>query len=303
MSNSEANQTMGRKRGTKASASAHQTEAQCDEAYLKKVAEERRGTVDTSIDTQMAAGDNTFEFPAQPVMELRSRSAVQEDRQPRHENNGEDRIHNNEDVKIQLAVQRAVKDAMQEVMQTVNGAMRDIARYTLAETQPHHLPDRRRGETEPHIVHRRMREEFIPEREYQDNSDSTDADVDNIPHSPHSSTPRTRSLNAEPVPRATNVKLPPFNGKQKWKVWFNRFTEIAERYQWSSGECLNQMLPKLQGDAGEFVFGELPKRIRSNYPELIAELENRFRKIETPKSYTVTAFRKMERVQKIMQRN
>ena len=43
------------------------------------------------------------------------------------------------------------------------------------------------------------------------------------------------------------------------------------------------MSPKLQGDAGEFVFGELPKRIRSNYPELIAELENRFRKIETPK--------------------
>ena len=82
------------------------------------MAEERRGTGDTSIDTQMAAGDNTLEFPAQPVMELQSRSAVQEDRQPRHENNREDRIHNNEDVKIQSAVQRAVKDAMQEVMQS-----------------------------------------------------------------------------------------------------------------------------------------------------------------------------------------
>ena len=84
----------------------------------------------------------------------------------------------------------------------------------------------------------------------------------------------------------TPIKLPPFNGKESWKIWFNRFAEIAERQQWNDNKCLDEMLPKLQGDAGEFVFGHLPKRIRSDYQLLVSELENRFRKVETTKAFS-----------------
>ena len=62
-----------------------------------------------------------------------------------------------------------------------------------------------------------------------------------------------------------NPKLPPFTGKETWKVWYNRFEEVADRQKWSDDERLDQMLPKLQGVAGEFVFGQLSRTVRSNY--------------------------------------
>ena len=35
-----------------------------------------------------------------------------------------------------------------------------------------------------------------------------------------------------------NPKLPPFTGKETWKVWFNRFEEVANRQNWTSEEKL-----------------------------------------------------------------
>ena len=49
------------------------------------------------------------------------------------------------------------------------------------------------------------------------------------------------------------LKLPPFNGKEDWKVWINRFEAIAERRNWSEETKLDSLLPKLQGRAGDFV--------------------------------------------------
>ena len=37
-----------------------------------------------------------------------------------------------------------------------------------------------------------------------------------------------------------NCKLPPFNGKEKWEVWFNRFEAVASRRGWSSEEKLDE---------------------------------------------------------------
>ena len=48
---------------------------------------------------------------------------------------------------------------------------------------------------------------------------------------------------------------------------------------------LDELLPKLQGPAGEFVYGQLSVQIRRNFPMLVAELKSRFRKIETSKNY------------------
>ncbi|MCG8033222.1 MAG: hypothetical protein JAZ03_13720 [Candidatus Thiodiazotropha taylori] len=90
---------------------------------------------------------------------------------------------------------------------------------------------------------------------------------------------------AQSCVRYGSVKLPNFTGKESWKVWFNRFTEIAERKRWSNEEKLVELLPRLQGAAGEFVFGQLQKSIRGNYDTLVSELNSRFRIVETKKTY------------------
>ena len=81
------------------------------------------------------------------------------------------------------------------------------------------------------------------------------------------------------------VKMPSFTGKESWKVWYNRFNTIAQLNKWDETTRLNQLLPRLEGDAGEFVYGELPQEITCNFRKLIDELESRFRMVETHKTY------------------
>ncbi|MCP4297519.1 MAG: hypothetical protein GY786_18125, partial [Proteobacteria bacterium] len=80
-------------------------------------------------------------------------------------------------------------------------------------------------------------------------------------------------------------KLPPFTGKERWEVWFNRFEEVAKRNGWDNNEKLDELLPRLQGDAGEFCFGQLSKKTRKNYSKLVTELDARFKVIEVPKTF------------------
>ncbi|KAH3817419.1 hypothetical protein DPMN_118953 [Dreissena polymorpha] len=82
-----------------------------------------------------------------------------------------------------------------------------------------------------------------------------------------------------------STKIPTFNGKDEWKVWFNRFETIANRQGWNDEEKLDHLLPKLQGSAGEFVFTQLLRETLDNYDELVREINNRFRIIETPRTF------------------
>ncbi len=84
---------------------------------------------------------------------------------------------------------------------------------------------------------------------------------------------------------AGNVKLPPFTGREPWQVWFNRFSDVADRHRWSDSDRLDELLPRIQGDAGEFVYAQLPREVRQSYSRLTAELDARYRKVETAKSY------------------
>ena len=68
-----------------------------------------------------------------------------------------------------------------------------------------------------------------------------------------------------------DLKLPLFNGKEDWKVWINRFEAIAERRNWSEETRLDNLLPKLQGRAGDFVFTQLPRSTLLCYTDLIKE--------------------------------
>ncbi|MCG8112821.1 MAG: hypothetical protein N0E59_18855 [Candidatus Thiodiazotropha taylori] len=82
-----------------------------------------------------------------------------------------------------------------------------------------------------------------------------------------------------------DFKLPPFNGKEDWKVWLNRFEAVATRKHWSDDDKLDNLLPRLQGRAGDFVYTQLNKQTISSYPELIKELNSRFRVVETQKTF------------------
>lgn len=72
--------------------------------------------------------------------------------------------------------------------------------------------------------------------------------------------------------------MPPFTGqdKEKWIVWKGRFEEVAERGNWTDNDKLDELLPRMQGGAGEFVFEQLPKEIRSDYKKVIQEMDNRY---------------------------
>jgi hypothetical protein len=50
---------------------------------------------------------------------------------------------------------------------------------------------------------------------------------------------------------------------------------------------VDELLPRLQGSAGEFVYGQLTHDTRSNYRTLCKELTNRFRVVETSKTFWV----------------
>ncbi len=83
------------------------------------------------------------------------------------------------------------------------------------------------------------------------------------------------------------VRLPPFTGKESWKVYFNRFEEIADRRGWNSERRLDELLPKLQGDAGEFVFDQVAPGVRRDYRALTKELNSRFRVIVNPRTFQI----------------
>ena len=81
------------------------------------------------------------------------------------------------------------------------------------------------------------------------------------------------------------IKLPSFDGKEDWKVWISRFEEIAERRNWDNDMKLDNLLPKLQGRAGDFVFTQLPKYTLRCYSDLVKELNSRFRVVETKRTF------------------
>lgn len=97
--------------------------------------------------------------------------------------------------------------------------------------------------------------------------------------------PCRQQHSGESVLQREITKLPIFTGKEPWNVWFNRFTEVADRRHWSEEDRLDELLPRLQGTAGEFVFGQLRREVRSNYAQLVSELNSRFRVVVTKKTY------------------
>ena len=118
-----------------------------------------------------------------------------------------------------------------------------------------------------------------------DDSDS-ESDIGSHPWHLSASEDSAMPRSARSIRSDRNVKIPAFTGKESWNVWYTRFRDISKRRGWSEEKKLDELLPKLQGSAGEFVYDQLPSKVRQNYSALTRELKNRFRKVVNPKTYS-----------------
>ena len=92
-----------------------------------------------------------------------------------------------------------------------------------------------------------------------------------------------------------SVKLPSFTGKEDWSTWITQFEVIAGRFQWTDEDMLDQLLPRLEGAAAEFVFSQLRKDTINSYPDLVREINIRFTPIETSRSFAAKLSRRRQR--------
>lgn len=54
---------------------------------------------------------------------------------------------------------------------------------------------------------------------------------------------------------------------------------------WTAREKLQQLLPRIQGNAADFVFGQLKEETKASYENLVAEIESRFGTLENKRVY------------------
>ena len=91
------------------------------------------------------------------------------------------------------------------------------------------------------------------------------------------------------------MRIPPFDGKEDWRVWSTRFDVLSYRFGWSDDTRLDQLLQRLEGHAAEFAFTQLTPATLHNYQELKAELNSRFRVVETAKTFAAKFTRRNQR--------
>ena len=93
-----------------------------------------------------------------------------------------------------------------------------------------------------------------------------------------------------------NMKISPFTGKEDWSVWIARFEAVTRRFGLTNEDKLDQLLPRLEGQAAQFVFTQLPPDILASYPALMHELNIRFRVIETARAYAAKFSRRSQKI-------
>ena len=60
---------------------------------------------------------------------------------------------------------------------------------------------------------------------------------------------------------------------------------MARLAEWTTKEKLQQLLPRIQGNAADFVFGQLKEEAITSYETLVVEMESRFGTLENKRVY------------------
>ena len=96
--------------------------------------------------------------------------------------------------------------------------------------------------------------------------------------------------------KCSNVKIPNFTGTEDWNVWLSRFETIADRNGWNEDDRLDQLLPRMGDQAGQFVFTQLPKPVLNDYQELTREMNSRYRVVETARAFAAKFSRRTQKL-------
>lgn len=117
-------------------------------------------------------------------------------------------------------------------------------------------------------------------RRHRRTPSTSDSDSDHRSTSTDSHSSATRTRYHRSYSSNHYARLPPFTALESWRVYYNKFKDVAKLEGWTESEKLKQLLPRLQGKAAKFVFGQLPLSVWSNYRELVRELNHRFGKVD-----------------------
>ena len=124
--------------------------------------------------------------------------------------------------------------------------------------------------------------------EHPDES-SDESDIDSV-----ATSQVTHSRSQRSADHHHSMKLPPYTGQEKWEVWHNRFEAVADLRGWNKHDKLQELLPRLHGEAGDFTFDQLSKKTLGSYRKVIKELNNRFGVIETTRTYKLQFSRRKQ---------
>lgn len=243
---------------------------------LREGANTRRETV--NFEPPMMQRENDFRQNGDPEVDLRHEGIDIDQDEQAEGDAARPRVRENNDVTTAMkemtqALVKTIRESNRAISQNLTHVLEEVQRRPrAAQVNPAQY---RAGRTEQaRRPGPNMRQSLYSRSEFSDTEDDDGMYQGN------------RYLqNVDSVQQRETTKLPIFTGKEQWNVWFNRFTEVADRRGWSNEDRLDEILPRLQGTAGEFVFGQLRREVRSNYSQLVSELNSRFRVVVTKKTY------------------
>ena len=153
---------------------------------------------------------------------------------------------------VDVSIQGALKDAFQAMTsESVSIIQATMSRETILKqnvkgSNSHSLQISNCRPKDKRNLRKVRTKKCIHETESRDSdSDLDDASSDNTGQITKS---RSRSRTGP------SAKLPAYTGKKKWEVWCNRFETVAKLNNWDKKEKLNELLPRLQGEAEDIVF-------------------------------------------------
>ena len=174
-----------------------------------------------------------------------------------------------------------------------HGSIRAESYYQAEPSQHRELPSNREKKVrESSYLSKRSskgpRKQVLADTDSSSSSNSSDSDSDTEDSDGSIQTGRlgrSKHKNHRSQRSHKGLKSNPFDGSEKWKVWYKRFKVGTKK--WRTSEKLDAMLQLMKGKAADFVFDQLPDETLQDYGALKAELKNRYRKVENPETFAV----------------
>ena len=229
--------------------------------------------------------------------------------QPRNETSNSDR---ETDTSSQTHLLNSISGVLKEVVSELKSLKQSVPQSSIVGGfgPNHSYLTTGNVDCEGHTYRQRPRHPYHNVNQNQQNNHSrmANTDYDRIRSGYRSYSPDRRDMdhlclrNSRDSPRharprlAENIRIPCFTGKEDWPVWLARFEAIAERHAWSDEDKLDHLLPRIEGQAADFLFGQLPKATLNTYNDLTHEMHTRFRVIETPRAFATKFSRRIQRV-------